>query len=328
MQTPGNSQTPCRPSHPLHAIKIAPGAFEALRAGSGWRVLSSHAHACNYVDSTGRLFSLVNGRARMGPFSLEVESIPHETILGGRSNADPLILESESALVIGGRSIDLTLAARWNPRPEWRALPAIPWQGRFLSLIIATLRACAPPESLACVVAPLSVQRSTSDDPRTRLRELQLSAAAKACLRLSRTLASGDEYEVSLASGALAGLGPGLTPSGDDFLIGAMYGLWSSLPTPKAKALTEAICTSSIGRTNRVSAAWLAAAAKGQAIEAWHDLVDALRAEDEELVTRVCRQLINLGHTSGADALAGFVIVHITPIHWRSQVSQVNQSLV
>jgi hypothetical protein len=264
----------------------------------------------------------------MGPFSLEVEFIPHATGLGGPSNADPLVLESETILVISGRSIDLTLAASWNPQPEWRALRAIPWQGRFLPIIIAILRACAPPESLACVVDPLSAQRSTPDDPRTHLRELQLSAAAKACIGLSRTLASGDKHEVSLASGALAGLGPGLTPSGDDFLIGAMYGLWSSLPTAEAKALSRAICAASVGRTNRISAAWLAAAAEGQAIEAWHDLVDALRTVDEDLVPRACRQLINLGHTSGADALAGFVMVHMTPIHWRSQGSLVNHSLL
>ena len=328
MQTAGNSQTPCRTSHPLHAIKIAPGAFEALRAGSGWRVLSSHAHACNYVDSEGRLFSLVNGRARMGPFSLEVGSILHVKRLCAGSPAEPIALENETTLVIGGRSIDLTSAAYWNPQPGWKALLAIPWQVRFLPFIIDTLRAYAPPESLARIVDPLFFQRIPRDDPRTHLHELTQSATAGASIRFCRALASGNQHEVSLASGGLAGLGPGLTPSGDDFLIGAMYGLWSSLPSAEAKALSGEICAASLGRTNRVSAAWLAAASEGHAIEAWHELVDALYASDEDVVVRSCRQLIDLGHTSGADALAGFVLVHMTLLAWRSQGPQVNHSIL
>jgi hypothetical protein len=66
----------------------------------------------------------------------------------------------------------------------------------------------------------------------------------------------------------------------------------------------------SAARTNQVSRAWLSAAIDGQAIQAWHDLADAIASADTQMLDQACRNLLGLGHTSGADALAGFAAFH------------------
>jgi hypothetical protein len=52
----------------------------------------------------------------------------------------------------------------------------------------------------------------------------------------------------------------------------------------------------------------LQASANGHASEHWHALVDVLCKENVTDVTRVCMDILSLGHTSGADMLAGFLL--------------------
>jgi len=98
----------------------------------------------------------------------------------------------------------------------------------------------------------------------------------------------------------LIGLGPGLTPSGDDYLGGMLVALRRSGREAQADALWRWLEPRLASRTSAISAAHLAAAAAGEAHEAlhlaltgrWH--LDAVAA---------------VGHSSGWDALAGAVAV-------------------
>lgn len=308
----------------LRATRIAPRAIEALRAGSGWKILSSHKHAVNFVDPTGRLLSLTQDRIRMGPFSIEVESTPAGKLFDNQTDTLPIGLEEETQVFLAGRAIDLDSAEIWNPRPDWSALAGIRWQSGFLPLLLARLRASAPSESLACVLLQLPGphQASPGDGHVLRplkreflLQALPQATAANVAIRLVQGLAEDDLGGAASASTALAGMGPGLTPSGDDFLIGVMFGVQSALPGARAKALSRVMCRASAGRTNRISQAWLSAAAEGEAVQAWHDLVDSIQRRDDVKVDRASQSLIELGHTSGADALAGFAAYHLARTH-------------
>lgn len=94
----------------------------------------------------------------------------------------------------------------------------------------------------------------------------------------------------------LAGRGTGATPTGDDILMGVLYGLYVIEP--------ESEWIEIIGRivpplTTTLSANYLRAAVAGEAIEAWHDVIANKPNAIEHLWT--------IGHTSGRDAWAGFV---------------------
>jgi hypothetical protein len=51
----------------------------------------------------------------------------------------------------------------------------------------------------------------------------------------------------------------------------------------------------------------LRAAARGEAGELWHRFVAALIANDQSSMLDAVRRIVRVGHTSGADALAGFI---------------------
>jgi hypothetical protein len=99
---------------------------------------------------------------------------------------------------------------------------------------------------------------------------------------------------------ALIGLGPGLTPSGDDYLGGMMVALHALGRDGQGRALWRWLQPRLAARTSAISAAHLAAAAEGEAHEALHQVlqnVSPLSALDA------------VGHCSGWDALAGAAAV-------------------
>jgi hypothetical protein len=102
----------------------------------------------------------------------------------------------------------------------------------------------------------------------------------------------------------LVGLGPGLTPSGDDFLIGALAMLDALEQTNMHAALGRAVVAAA-DRTSPLSASFLRAASAGHVGENLHTMVAAILTGDADAsVTAAAR----IGHTSGWDALAGAVV--------------------
>ena len=97
----------------------------------------------------------------------------------------------------------------------------------------------------------------------------------------------------------LIGLGPGLTPSGDDYLGGMLVALHALGREAQARALWRWL-QPRLSRTSAISGAHLAAAAAGEAHETLHlALGDAFLVKD----------LSRVGHCSGWDALAGALAV-------------------
>lgn len=113
------------------------------------------------------------------------------------------------------------------------------------------------------------------------------------------------------AAEPLIGLGPGLTPSGDDFLGGALFALsqleraypglfkWRRAPAddlvPKARA-----------QTNWISHTLMSDMAEGHAAEPLHRFVTRLLKDPEPSgAMEEVPRLLKIGHTSGWDMLAG-----------------------
>jgi hypothetical protein len=103
------------------------------------------------------------------------------------------------------------------------------------------------------------------------------------------------------APGELIGLGPGLTPAGDDFVGGAMIALRAFGNAELADRIAGWALPLAQKRTNRISRAFLECAAAGEGLEALHDLLGTFERKHLARLARV-------GHTSGLDAAAGALL--------------------
>jgi hypothetical protein len=101
---------------------------------------------------------------------------------------------------------------------------------------------------------------------------------------------------------SLGGLGPGLTPAGDDALSGILFAL-RALAGPTVEQALRSVARSV--RTGDIAAAVLAAAAAGSHIEPVHDLVTAAAAGDRRAAEAAAAALDAYGSSSGADIAYG-----------------------
>ncbi len=100
------------------------------------------------------------------------------------------------------------------------------------------------------------------------------------------------------AARALGGLGPGLTPAGDDALSGILFA-FRAMGGPTVEPALVAVARSV--RTSDLGAALLEAAAGGFHIEPVHDLVMAAAAGDPGAAASAAADLDRFGSSSGAD---------------------------
>jgi len=145
---------------------------------------------------------------------------------------------------------------------------------------------------------------STGSDPLHRRAEgpiRDLGIWCRSALRDSR-------HPYPDTAARLIGLGPGLTPSGDDFLAGVMIVLRSLEQDRAAQKLWTGV-RRSLTTTNQISQAHLSAAAEGLGHAALHDAIAAILDGDVHAMDAAVAGIDTIGETSGWDAMAGVLLV-------------------
>jgi len=107
----------------------------------------------------------------------------------------------------------------------------------------------------------------------------------------------------------LIGLGPGLTPSGDDFLGGVLIALSLVQRRDIAALLYADLCPRLLARTGPISRTHLAAASAGQGLETLHLAINSVIEGNVEMIPDRLRHVDRIGCSSGWDALAGAYVV-------------------
>ncbi len=151
------------------------------------------------------------------------------------------------------------------------------------------------PKSLSFLIAPRNNFSSAFD---------QAFAA-----RISNGLRELRRGNLEAGASVLRGSGFGLTPSGDDFLAGWLWGLHAAQKffNTDLSAEIERIF-SSAKSSNPLSAAFLRCAREGRCFEPLQNLLKALMRGDNAQLDLAITQLLASGETSGADTAVGFLM--------------------
>ena len=150
-----------------------------------------------------------------------------------------------------------------------------------------------------------------------------LSHRADAARALAAACAASDAHAFTQAAARLTGVGSGLTPSGDDFVGGALFARrLAAAPAHRAawQQCADAVLASATQRTHVISHALLADLAAGASYAPLHQLSDALVEGNEAAALKAMRALVAIGHSSGWDMLAGFIAgatgcLHLDQLH-------------
>lgn len=287
----------------LNALYITPVAARWLQTTRTARLLNIFERACNLVNQNNDVLAVVTSERGLTPFGLVIADStpsPFQSLV----ESSPVIVE-ESRLSIGDLSISTNLASAWAPTPDWASLRALfSDEPDRLTQLAGLAFELASPGSLLDLYLPESVNDPNSISPALRKRIEQGA----------NTLIEGlkrDGEDCLEGVRLLAGLGGGLTPAGDDFVVGALLAVWAGLYGPVRESLVRSIVETDAPLTTTLSAAYLHAAARGECIIYWHRLFAALQGSDTDELREATAALMSIGHTSGADGLAGFLAARL-----------------
>ena len=183
-----------------------------------------------------------------------------------------------------GTRVALSVASRWTPA----ALPPNPQID--IGALEYAVRGRVPREGFGGLI--VGAHNSLSGHAQPALEALERWLIGNAL---------DDEAQM------LVGLGPGLTPSGDDYLGGLLIALHALERRPQAQALWRWL-EPRLKRTSAISAAHVAAAAEGEGHEALHACLEALASRNADW-TQTLDRVARVGHVSGWDTLAGIAAV-------------------
>jgi len=250
------------------------------------------------------------------------------TVVGSTSKATYVVVADPAQTVLCVAAMDavrvpcaIVVEARQMPAPMSAGTPGRVGSG-LLTLNDVSFRVvrwwrpphprglgAAAPGRLAAAVRWLTTRVADPLDAQSRDAVAELVAA----------LTHGERADDAV--GRLLGRGPGLTPTGDDVLAGALVTL-TALGSPAAHRMAQAVAAAPAGATTTVSAALLRHAARGECIPELADLLDALAGgglgepESGSGLARAAGALLAVGHCSGAGLLHG-VLVGLAVAHSR-----------
>jgi hypothetical protein len=140
----------------------------------------------------------------------------------------------------------------------------------------------------------------------------RLALLAEAHVRPARDLLPSAALDALLradpgAVPALLGLGPGLTPVGDD-VLGGWLATAVGTRHPGLAGVRAAVAQAANERTTTLSATLLSCAARGEVVPELRDLLAALAGGDPRTVEESVHALIRVGDTSGGGILLGTVL--------------------
>jgi hypothetical protein len=171
------------------------------------------------------------------------------------------------------------------------------WSCRVSRLVSLRASAALMPDRHACKHLRQRLAHCQSADPDLRLPDAL----------------PDDVYSSEVAADLvrrLLGVGPGLTPAGDDVLAGLLVGLWSF--GQKAEPLRLAVLAGLATGTTDLSAALLRCATRGESIPQVNQLLQAMSANTwQGRLDHAMYDLVRVGHTSGR-ALATGVLAAAT----------------
>jgi uncharacterized protein DUF2877 len=257
----------------VEALSIAPAARDWLAGSRRPRLLHVFDRACNLVNEHRDILSVVAPEIGNGPFNLVVNQ---GHFFSGRFDAVSPVSILGDHLTLGDWAINTGAARLWSARPDWEGLHA--HKGNILEQL-----------------TPPSISNYQPHLPNQLLSSF------------SSALARADLQPCLAATRKLAGLGGGLTPAGDDFMLGALYAVWIIHRPGEAGALAGEVANAAAPLTTSLSAAWLRSAGRGEAGIMWHDLLCGLMSGDRLVIAESTGRILAVGETSGADAFAGFM---------------------
>jgi hypothetical protein len=264
----------------------------------GW-VHSCYARIINVLTPTGRFLTLQGEGRLQAPLALALAT-DFET-LGAHLPVGTLVVQD----ICAATEYPAALRLHCTDVPVWNGyLPVCsgltPPVLAYLATALATWLRRYTPE---CGLAPLLLTLERGPTGLSATCAAAYTALAPLCT--ARPMFSVTTFLTLVHD--LVGLGEGLTPSGDDFLVGllAVLHVTGCFPSLCSLAVRERFCQCVRLGTSQLSGEFLRCALEGHFAEPVAMFVRALCMQETRVWQEYAARLAAVGHSSGVDAMVG-----------------------
>lgn len=284
-------------THATMQARSGDGAFLARVNGAAFAgvVHSAFHRAVNIAClCCGELHTLVTDDLDDGPNSLVVAA--DNFLAMGICQGDSVRAGGGSLAIAGKATVNVAGAAIWRtPEPETHCAAGL-LRRRLAEAEAATWRNGTPGGFI----------EGMADTEVARLTTRMLHEGADG---LALALGRGDTDAALAHAGRLLGLGPGLTPSGDDFLVGllASRALFRRPDNVGSDAFARGVVRLAKSATNPIAYAAIAKAARGEVRERVARLIIALGSATAEPFSHALTQVLAIGSSSGTEIAFGVI---------------------
>lgn len=240
----------------------------------------------NFISNDDFVF-VVSEKVGAGPFNVVLHHSDIEPIR-------TLLVENDS-ISLNDKKYFLNDYSSYNPTLELSKLKIDRFNKNILLFEYALVE-YSPPKSLTFLI------------DKSRRKEFKSAFEIEYVKRFENAISLflSDEYLDSIRM--IKGMGPGLTPSGDDFISGVLIALNLS---SKINSIDYSEVIKQIYQTakseNQFTNTFMKCAADGFLFEKFKELINSLFHSDENEIIEHTKSLFEVGVTSGADQAAGFL---------------------
>lgn len=271
------------------------------------RIHSVFERVVNVETRSGRLLTLAYSDADNAPDTLivDIRRWSSPGLVPGLA-----VRYEHGLLVVGGLlAVSLAHVTPWECR-----LPAYPRDDNRLRTNLALAQEILSQQGTGIGVGYVGENAEESGAAGAApISEYDVDRVLRRIFRQARTglceaLAAEDLKQAQPHAVQLIGLGPGLTPAGDDFLLGLLVALnIPESPGYALRAIGDFVLACAVRQTHVISLAGLRHAAAGRARECIVSLCEALLLGDPENIRPALERVLRIGSSSGTDITLGLL---------------------
>lgn len=269
--------------------------------------------ACNLWLEPGLLLTLLPSQKGNVPHGIRLNTSPEATFVHLAQVGQPVACRGGVFRLDGADfSVDLRNARLWQvDLQSMRIDLRRPAQAQAWAVAWSELKMSYHKNETTANLGSFSLREGRPATSLPSKNLLQLRASTILSLLQATCRLKLEEAMISIKP--LIGLGHGLTPSGDDFLVGYLTGLWITLGRDSSRtqflnSLSFELCEAA-QVTNTISRAYLESAAKGHVSEPIATLAQQLEQPNDMRGVRTATQAaLQVGHTSGRDGVLGMLL--------------------
>jgi hypothetical protein len=299
----------------LNALSIGFSADDKIQLqGKIGHIHSIFQRVINIIVGKNRLISLVGQEVGQGPLNILVNIPTHLNLLSIGIKRGDIVLRVGDSIIIGENVIVISTqwTKLWEPKRNFQA------SLQTLKTIMANIEimrdVALVSDNLSGLgeLIPFTNIYGLKDSKSEKLGSVS-NIAFPHILSLLKAIRSGHSQDIKRITKNLIGLGPGLTPAGDDMLLGLMISMLYfsenfNEVSVDVKKINKDIISNISGRTTIISEEFLIESSVGKVNEGVASLMENILTSKNKDLENSVRKVLDLGGTSGADTVFGVIL--------------------